>query len=104
MQTLPEALKQICEGQSLVVGSDAGTDLQLSQLGIDARHARFLCRNTALLVQDLDSCGGTFVNDQEVRGLIALQPGDKVTIGPIHFCVPARSPKPSRSPGGSLAL
>src|SRR4051794_40451790 len=49
---------------------------------VSARHAQFLVQGTALLIQDLNSRNGTFVNGQKVAGPpVPLADGSVVQFG-----------------------
>ncbi len=63
MNAITNALARLKDHQALVVGSDGGSDLVLTGAGVERRHARLSRQRTTFLVQDLDTEGGTFVND-----------------------------------------
>lgn len=88
MQKLIAALEGLTSDQSFVIGSGHDTDFRQMSAGIDGRHARFVRRHQALHVQDLDSGTGTFLNGSEIRGLVAIQPGDEIRIGDLEFVIP----------------
>lgn len=49
---------------------------------VSRRHASISIEGEAATLTDLDSANGTFVNGQQIRGAVALRPGDQVDIGP----------------------
>src|SRR3954463_7074319 len=82
----------------IVEGSEAGRQLPLDSvvdigrepslpLHLDAdtqvsrRHARIAVQGGQVLVEDLGSTNGTYVNDQPISAPRTLNPGDKVRIG-----------------------
>jgi diguanylate cyclase (GGDEF)-like protein len=48
-------------------------------------HARILYKEDAVVIADLDSTNGTFVNHRRVREPVALASGDRLQLGGIHF-------------------
>jgi len=64
------------------VGRDVGNDLTIEARGLSRRHAELQSDDTGgLLVVDLGSTNGTFVNHERLAGPRALAPNDI-----IHFC------------------
>ena len=98
MQSLPDAVSTLRDNQSLILGSGGGADVVVSGTGVESRHARLSRRGPLLIVQDLDSGTGTFLNDQEVRGLAEMQPGDRLRLGDLEVIVPSLMPSPPDSP------
>ncbi|XP_050369709.1 uncharacterized protein LOC126787838 [Argentina anserina] len=64
-------------------------DLVIPVATVSGLHARIRKKDGNLLVTDLDSTNGTFINDQRLRpGVIAtLSPGSCVTFGDEHLAV-----------------
>src|SRR5690349_11302070 len=78
-------------GAELVLGREAvgagtlGDDGRLSR-----RHARiFRAPGGGLLIEDLGSSNGTFVNGQRIGAATIIQPGDRVHIGGSELLVEA---------------
>jgi pSer/pThr/pTyr-binding forkhead associated (FHA) protein len=53
---------------------------------VSQRHCLVATTDDGVVVQDLKSTNGTFVNEQRVTR-VGLHPGDVVTVGPVHFVV-----------------
>ena len=68
---------------SLVVGRSSEADQQLRDTFISGRHARFTRDENELLLEDLGSTNGTYVNQELVKGRVQLQRGDIIQIGGI---------------------
>ncbi len=68
------------EGES-VIGRSASTTIRLNDDGVSRRHARLLQKGTQVILEDLKSANGTFVNDEQVSGERILKDGDKIRIG-----------------------
>jgi pSer/pThr/pTyr-binding forkhead associated (FHA) protein len=82
----------------IVEGSDAGRQLPLDSVvdvgrdpslplhldedtQVSRRHARIAVQGGQVVVEDLGSTNGTYVNDQPISSPRTLNPGDKVRIG-----------------------
>jgi len=79
----PAAGQQIDVGQELQIGRSAGAEGRLGDdPEISRQHARF-SRNQQgqLVVEDLGSTNGTYVNGARISGQQALNPGDTVQLG-----------------------
>jgi pSer/pThr/pTyr-binding forkhead associated (FHA) protein len=72
---------------TLVVGRSGGCDLRLRDADTSRRHAKIVCEEERIVLHDLASTNGTFVNGQRVEER-ALAPGDRIQIGSneIAFC------------------
>lgn len=91
-------LKRISDGVefplgeiSLIVGRSDSCDIQISQGHPSREHARVAEREGAVLVQDLHSTNGTFVNNKRIEAAASLQPGDVVKFGDEAFSVQSLS-------------
>ena len=69
-----------------VVGRDAGCDFTISSNSVSRRHARLEVREGRLMVTDLGSANGTFVNGERVRERV-LGVGDEVKFDVESFRV-----------------
>ncbi len=67
-------------GQTLVIGRDADSHLELPDDSVSRRHALLEPNESGYLLTDLDSTNGTYVNDTRVVTR-QLQPGDRVRFG-----------------------
>lgn len=68
------------------VGREAGMGLSLlEESTVSRRHAEIVRSGPSVLVRDLDSTNGTFVNGVQIQGDIELKPGDQVQFGAIRF-------------------
>ncbi len=73
------------EGETLVGRSD-DAEIFLGDVTVSRHHARFTVDGGGLVVEDLGSTNGTYVNLQR-RDRAELQPGDEVIIGKYHLVV-----------------
>ena len=68
---------------SLVVGRGPQADLQLNDSSMSRLHARFTCSGGALLVTDMSSLNGTFVEGARIAAPRELKQGDRVRVGNV---------------------
>lgn len=70
----------------LTVGRETDNALIVPDLSVSRHHARLALENGALVVYDLNSTNGVFVNERRVSKQV-LQPGDVVRFGMVKFRV-----------------
>lgn len=63
------------------LGRAHGNDIVLKDPLVSRTHAVIITRGGALVLEDLGSHNGTFVNDERIHGIRRLQHGDRVGIG-----------------------
>lgn len=69
----------------VTIGRDTACDVVLA-LGYPSRHhAKISERNGTLLLEDLDSTNGTFVNDQRIFAPTVVSPGDVIKFSTEAF-------------------
>jgi pSer/pThr/pTyr-binding forkhead associated (FHA) protein len=68
-----------------VIGRRKDSDGHLPFAFISRTHCQFTCVENRVLVQDLESYNGTFVNGKRVTEPVAVKDGDEITLGPISF-------------------
>lgn len=77
-------------GAPMIAGRGADVDIHLPDTFVSSHHVRVEARSDGLLVEDLGSTNGTFVNGKEIAGSVMTGPGDRVTVGDSVFLVEAR--------------
>jgi len=77
-------------GARMIAGRAADVDIHLPDTFVSSHHVRVEARSDGLLVNDLGSTNGTFINGEEVTGPVVTGPGDQVTVGDSVFRVEAR--------------
>jgi len=70
-----------------VLGRAADCTVRIPSQAVSRRHCRLRLEDGRLMVEDLGSVNGTFVNDQLLVGAAPLQPGDRLSVGPVTFRV-----------------
>jgi predicted component of type VI protein secretion system len=73
-------------GQPLTIGRTPDNDIQIDNLAVSTHHAKIEFGADQLMIEDLQSLNGTFVNHQRVQQS-ALRHGDTVTIGKHEILV-----------------
>lgn len=69
-----------------ILGSSSGCDLIVQHPGIAKRHAELIFDESAwLVVRDLGTPGGTFVDDYRVENCCIVRRGQKVRFGTVSF-------------------
>lgn len=68
------------EGDSVVLGREAGGQVQILDQGISRQHAEIFRIGEMYFIQDLKSRNGTYVNDQRISEEI-LRIGDQIAVG-----------------------
>jgi len=69
----------------VVLGRRDDCDLRIPLPVVSRRHCQLSLNKNTVELRDLDSRGGTFVNDQRVAGQIGVKAGDYIRIGPLTF-------------------
>jgi len=71
---------------SFIVGRDASADMSLpNENSISRKHAQITRSGNSIVVKDLGSTNGTFVNGLKLNGETTLRPGDTVQFGAVRF-------------------
>ncbi len=73
------------QGDSLVLGRDPSATVVLDQPMVSWQHARLLRRSGGLIVEDLGSTNGTFVNGRRIAGSVPVSSGDVIGLGSYSF-------------------
>jgi pSer/pThr/pTyr-binding forkhead associated (FHA) protein len=68
-----------------VIGRRKESDGHLPLAFISRTHCQFICTDNQIMIQDLESYNGTFVNGQRVTEPRRVKDGDEITLGPISF-------------------
>ena len=77
------AAYDLSQGALLGRGEDA--DIVLQDSFASSRHARLAPHGDVIVLEDLGSTNGTYLNDEPLRGPQPLHPGDRIRIGDSDF-------------------
>ena len=83
--------------------------LRIKSSEVSRKHCQFFEKNGMLMVKDLGSSNGTFLNGKKIEGQRVLEPGDELTLGPVKLKVevlgkPGAPGKPSAPRPGDTAV
>ena len=78
-------------GAEMVIGRVPGCDQVIDLPMISSRHARLFREGGRILIEDLRSSNGTFVNGTRVEGPVVLNPGDEIGLGSHRVTLAADS-------------
>ncbi len=73
-------------GSTIVLGRAKSVDVSLPEVSsLSRRHASLTYRIESVILEDLESTNGTFVNDARIEEPTLLKSGDRFQIGSVHF-------------------
>lgn len=84
----PRPPVRLALGQPCVLGRSPGCDMPIPSTGASRRHAHVCWEQEGIVIRDLSSTNGTFVNGEKLAGARTLKPGDRIMIGDrsVTFC------------------
>lgn len=68
-----------------VVGRDSACDLQIPTPSVSRHHCEIIIDGDNLVVRDLNSSNGVFLNESRIKGETHAKAGDRLAVGPIIF-------------------
>jgi pSer/pThr/pTyr-binding forkhead associated (FHA) protein len=92
---------------NMVVGRSGDCDICIASEEISRHHAHLTLVPDGVMVEDLGSSNGTFVNDKRVGGVTLLRPGDELRMDVVRFLltVPGKETQPlPAAPAAPAAL
>jgi hypothetical protein len=72
-------------GDGAIMGRGDAAEIRLEDPFASARHARLIRQGPIVVVEDLGSTNGTYLNEELLQGPQPLHPGDRVRIGDSEF-------------------
>jgi hypothetical protein len=79
--------RQVFRSAEVAIGRVPGNDIVLAKGNVSKKHARLLFREGRLIVTDLSSTNGTFVNRRRISQATIVRPEDRLFIGDYVFRV-----------------
>ena len=82
-------------GSEALVGRDQASSVVIDDVGVSRRHAQLVHDDRGVVLADLGSANGTWVNGQRITTPALLRDGDKVTFGGVSatFRTPGSAPR-----------
>jgi hypothetical protein len=71
----------LLEKEEILLGRDLANEIPISDPEVSRRHARFMMQGENIMVEDLGSTNGTFLNGQRISSPQQLRAGDVITLG-----------------------
>jgi len=72
-------------GEGAVLGRGDGAEIRLEDPFASSSHARLIRQGSVVVLEDLGSTNGTYLNEELLTGPQPLHPGDRVRIGDSEF-------------------
>lgn len=83
----PERLVYLQSGNSVVIGRDSGCSIPLADPGLSREHAELSCSSYGVVIADLGSLNGTFVNGEKLVAMRDLAHGDILDLGAVRISI-----------------
>ena len=71
----------VLEPGQYVIGRSSTSEIVIDDPLVSRRHARLLANDGTVLIEDLRSDNGVFVNEQRIRRSVRLEDGDRILVG-----------------------
>src|SRR6266704_1630687 len=87
------------------IGRVEDNTFQIAEPSVSSHHCEVLLRGTEVLIRDLNSTNGTFINGEKITEAV-LKPGQSLRLGHIELWLDNGStpaPQPSAPPGAGLS-
>ena len=83
--TDPTGREHPLTGETITIGRAVQNDVVITSKRVSREHARVRREGWRVLLEDLNSTNGVFLNDERVLAPAALHDGDRVKIGDVVF-------------------
>lgn len=70
-----------------VLGRSHGNAVRIPSPEVSRKHCRLLLSGGLVMIEDLDSVNGTFLNGERLAAVEVVRPGDQIEVGPVTFTV-----------------
>jgi hypothetical protein len=81
--TDPTGREHLLSGESITIGRAMENEIVVTSKRVSREHARVRREGWHVVLEDLDSTNGTFLNDERVSGPTELRDQDRVAIGDV---------------------
>jgi len=93
-------VKRVVLKSSTLIGRGQDCSLKIASSKVSRRHCLITLRDSQVLVRDLGSANGTFLNGKQIppKKNVRVPPGTKLSIGPAEFVIRFDAPAPVKVP------
>jgi uncharacterized protein (TIGR02996 family) len=84
-----EPTSEFFDKAEITIGRESMNDLVLPKGNISKRHARVVCKDDKIILVDLKSTNGTYLNGRKLTSPLVVHEGDKVYIGDFMLAITA---------------
>jgi hypothetical protein len=81
--TDPPGREHVLRDESTTVGRAAGNQIVVTSKRVSRKHARLLRQGWRVILEDLGSTNGTYLNGERVRTRVELRDEDRVKVGDV---------------------
>ena len=88
------------------IGRVEDNTFQIAEASVSSHHAEVLLRGNDVVIKDLNSTNGTFINGEKVETESVLKPGQTLRLGQIELRLEVEgmpAPPPSSAPVGNIS-
>lgn len=71
----------------ITIGRKEGNTIRLTDQYASSDHAKIVVKNNEILIEDLNSTNGVFINEEKLNGYAKIRANDKIRIGSATFKV-----------------
>ena len=93
-------------GERTTVGRVEDNSFQIADPSVSSHHAEILLRGADIVIKDLNSTNGTFINGDKISEIV-LQPGQVLRLGQVELKIddgkPVSAPSPVSAPAPAPA-
>lgn len=102
----PKRFELDTEAESIVLGRSPDCQIVVSSNAVSRRHARLFWQGPELMIEDLGSSNGTFVNGERLTAPTGLKDKDRISFGSIEAVIglPAPPAEPDLDPLATIQL
>ncbi len=82
--------------EKTTVGRVSDNAFEIPEASVSSHHAEIILRGSEVIVHDLNSTNGTFINGQQITGEASLKPGQILRLGTIEMRLESGQPEAAR--------
>jgi hypothetical protein len=83
--TDPPGREHILRDERTTVGRAAGNEIVITSRRVSRKHARLLRQDWRVILEDLGSTNGTYLNGERVQAPVQLRDEDRIKVGDVVF-------------------